>query len=69
MRDSVLAERLQLNPELTLEKAKKAMRQKEAVKEQNLQLKGDGEKTISVDAVNFRSRSIIVQRKTSLSEE
>ena len=60
MRDSVLAERLQLNPELTLEKAKKAMRHKEAVKEQNLQLKGD-----SVDAVKVdRSSSEGRRRKT-----
>ena len=50
MRDSVLAERLQLDSELTLEKAKKAMRQ---IKEQNLQLKSaDEEKTMTtVDAV------------------
>ena len=38
MRHIALAERLQLDSELTLEKTKKAMRQKEAVKEQNQQL-------------------------------
>ena len=32
MRDTVFSERLQLDPDLTLEKAKYAMRQKEAVK-------------------------------------
>ena len=32
MRDTVFSERLQLDPDLTLEKAKNAMRQKEAIK-------------------------------------
>ena len=40
MRDIALAEQLQMDPELTLEKVKKKMRQKQAVKEQNLQLQG-----------------------------
>ena len=39
MKDKALAEQLQLDPELTLEKVKRKMRQKEAVKEQNMQLK------------------------------
>ena len=52
MRDNALAERLQLDSELTLEKAKKAMRQKEAVKEQNQMLQDrNGSKTCSMDAV------------------
>ena len=34
IRDTVLSERLQLDPKLTLESAKKAVRQREAVKEQ-----------------------------------
>ena len=38
IRDAGLSERLQLDPDLTLEKAKKVVRQKEAVKEQQLQL-------------------------------
>ena len=38
IRDAGLSERLQLDPDLTLEKAKKVARQKEAVKEQHLQL-------------------------------
>ena len=42
IRDTALSERLQLDPELTLEKAKKTVRQKEAVKEQHLQLRGEG---------------------------
>ena len=41
MRDTILSECLQLDPDLTLEKAKKAMRQKEAVKEQNQQLQNE----------------------------
>ena len=52
MRDNALAERLQLDSELTLEKAKEAMRQKEAVKEQNQMLQDrNGSKTCSMDAV------------------
>ena len=39
MRDKSLAEQLQMDPELTLDKVKRKMRQKEAVKEQTLQLK------------------------------
>jgi len=38
IRDTALSERLQLNADLTLEVAKKAIRQKEAVKEQHKQL-------------------------------
>ena len=38
MKDKALSERLQLDPDLTLDKAKKTMRQKEAVKEQRQQL-------------------------------
>ena len=43
IRDTSLSERLQMDPDLTLEKAKKTVRQKEAVKEQQQQqlLKGD----------------------------
>ena len=33
-----------MDPDLTLEKAKKAVRQKEAMKEQHLQLQGEGTK-------------------------
>ena len=52
MRDTALAERLQMDPELTLEKAKKAMRQKEAVKEKNQQLQGEREPRVSpLDAI------------------
>ncbi len=40
-----LSERLQLDPNLTLDKAKKAVRQKEAVKEQHQQLRAKGQGT------------------------
>ena len=39
--DAGLSERLQLNPDLTLEKAKKIVRQKEAVAELNCRLIGE----------------------------
>ena len=42
IQDLSLSERLQLDPELTLEKAKKVVRQREAVKEQQQVLKGAG---------------------------
>ena len=41
IRDTSLSERLQMDPDLTLENAKKTVRQKEAVKEQQQLLKGD----------------------------
>ena len=40
IRDSGLSERLQLKADLTLEDAKKAVRQREAVQEQQQELKG-----------------------------
>ena len=52
IRDTSLSGRLQIDPELTLEKAKKTVRQKEAVTEQQL-LKGDTtlQDTLNVDQV------------------
>ena len=44
IRDVALSKHLQMDPDLTLEKVKKAVRQKEAVKEQHLQLQGEGTK-------------------------
>lgn len=44
IRNSTLFERLQGKAGLTLEKAKTMVRQKEAITEQNLQLRGDGTK-------------------------
>ena len=52
MRDVALSERLQLDSELTLEKAKRVLRQKEAVKEQNLQLQsGIGSQVSPLNAI------------------
>jgi hypothetical protein len=44
IRDVALSEKLQLQADLTLEKAKKLVRQKEAVQEQHLLLQGYGSK-------------------------
>ena len=44
IRDQALSQRLQCDASLTLEKAKKKVRQSEAVAEQGLQLRGDGSK-------------------------
>ena len=44
IRDARLSERLQLDADLTLEKAKKTVRQKEAVSEQQVKLQGAGTK-------------------------
>ena len=43
IRDRTLSDRLQMEPDLTLEKAKKLIRQREAVKEQGVVLKGQEE--------------------------
>ena len=50
IRDSALSEQLQMKADLTLESAKKTIRQREAVHEQQLELKDTGA-TKSVDAV------------------
>ena len=56
IRDAALSERLQLDAELTLEKAKKSIRQREAVKEQQTILDGTNGAT-NVDAMhNNRGR-------------
>lgn len=44
IRDAALSEKFQLQADLTLDKAKKLVRQKEAVKEQHRLLQGDGSK-------------------------
>ena len=44
IQDVTLSECLQMDPNLTLERVKKAVQQKEAVKEQHLQLQGEGTK-------------------------
>ena len=57
IRDTALSERLQMDPNLTLDKAMKSIRQREAVKEQHQQLQG-GSKTspIVVDEIRHASR-------------
>ena len=48
IRDTRLSERMQLTADLTLESAKKQVRQKEAVSEQGQQLRGDGSKNAPI---------------------
>ena len=48
IRDKALSERLQMKPILTLDTAKKLIRQREAVQQQQKMLKGNGD---SLDAV------------------
>ena len=50
------SERLQLDPDLTLEKAKKAIRQREAVQQQQQVLKGTG-KPSSLEALHYDRRT------------
>ena len=52
IRDSALSERLQLDPDLTLEKAKKLVRQREAVHEQQQFLTGKSSEGAAVEAVS-----------------
>ena len=56
IRDSALSEQLQMKADLTLESAKKTIRQREAVHEQQLELKDTGA-TKSVDAVKSSYRT------------
>ena len=51
IRDQKLSETLQLDAGLTLEKAKKAARQREAVREQKRELEGDKKEDLSVEAM------------------
>ena len=57
IRDAVLSQLLQLDADLTLETAKKKIRQREAVGEQNKELKGATEGDISLEAVLYHRRS------------
>ena len=54
IKDTALSEKLQMDAKLTLEDAKKIIRQKEAVREQHLQLQADGsrDKPIVIDQVH-----------------
>ena len=54
IRDAALSQQLQLDPELTIEKAKKKIRQREAVGEQQRELKGAAEGVTSLEEVRYR---------------
>ena len=54
IRDKALSERMQVDPNLTLDKAKREVRQREAVQEQQGVLKGDQGK--AVDSVRRPNR-------------
>ena len=56
IRDSALSEKLQMDATLTLESAKKAIRQREAFHEQQQTLKAGDRTTVDVDAVQPKSR-------------
>ena len=55
--DSTLSEKLQLDAELTLEKATTAAREKEAVKKQQAMMRKDFQEESHVDTVSNRSKS------------
>ena len=61
MRDTALSERLQMNPDLTLDKVKRELRQKEAVREQQQQLQTEtptrSETLEAVDSVRETARA------------
>ena len=64
IRDASLSERLQMDPELTLEKAKTLVRQREAVREQQQTLKGEKMETPSlIDAMSHTSHHKNSQRQ------
>ena len=59
IRDSSLSEKLQLDPALTLEKAKKAIRQSETVHKQQKMLKRNSKPTAEYNLVNTDNRAIV----------
>ena len=54
IRDASLSQQLQLDSELTLEKTKKKIRQREAVGEQQRELKGPAEGAVKLEAMYVR---------------
>ena len=56
IRDTSLSQQLQIDPELTLEKAKQRIRQREAVSEQQRELKGATLEATDLEALHSRSR-------------
>ena len=63
IRDSALSERLQLDPDLTLEKAKKLVRQREAVHEQQQFLTGKSSEGAAMEAVSKNTGAKQVNKK------
>ena len=57
IRDTTLSQKLQMDPALTLESAKKAIRQREAVHEQQQVLKGGDKATSSLDAIRPKQQT------------
>ena len=62
IRDTALSEKLQMDPKLTLESAKKATRRREAVREQQKTLQGGNRTSTDVDAVHWQRRGRPKQR-------
>ena len=58
IRNTALSEKMQTNADLTLEKAKTMVRQKEAVAEQSLQLRGDGSKKSPIVTEQVKGDSV-----------
>ena len=56
IRDQVLSQRMQMDPELTLAKAKTLSRQREAIREQQVVLGSTTKVTSSVDHVKNQDR-------------
>ena len=68
IRDDKLSEKMQLDPELTLEKAKSLARQSEAVKKQQPLIRGQIEPEANLDVVKSRYKNkqqSTFQRKTA----
>ena len=58
IRDQALSQQLQMDPDLTLDKAKKRIRQKEAVRQQSDILKGKTDKPVSdLEGVRYKHKS------------
>ena len=66
IRDATLSQRLQLDSDLTLEKAKREVRQKEAVQEQQLTLKGSSKSNpITLDALKAKGKQLPTKNRMS----
>ena len=65
IRDSVLSQRLQMDPELTLAKAMKLVRQSEAVKQHTSQLQSNPNTQPIVDMATMHRRSAHQHKKST----